>query len=90
VYDIARRIQDAIGKPELPGLLIEGRAASLYATDVALDVATWAYRRGGGTSLRLENPLQRILRDLLAATQHVYVEESAYVGMGAHLIGVQS
>jgi alkylation response protein AidB-like acyl-CoA dehydrogenase len=90
VYDVARRIQNGIGKPELPGLLIEGRAASLFATDVALDVATWAYRRGGGTSLRLENPLQRIMRDLLAATQHVYVEESAYVGMGAHLIGVQS
>ena len=83
VYDVARRMQDAVGRPEFTGLMLEGRAASRYATDVALDVATWAYRRGGGTSLRLDNPLQRIVRDLLAASQHVYVEESAYIAFGA-------
>ena len=89
VYDVARRLQDAAGQEEMTGLMLEGRAASRYATDVALDVATWAYRRGGGTTLRLDNPLQRIMRDLLAATQHVYVEEMAYVSLGQALIGVQ-
>jgi alkylation response protein AidB-like acyl-CoA dehydrogenase len=90
VYDVAARMQDAIGRPELAPLLREARAASRYATDVALEIATWAYRRGGSTSLRLQSPLQRILRDLLAATQHAYVEETAYIARGTDLIGVPS
>lgn len=89
VYDVAARMQAAIGRPELTAAILEGRAASRHATDVALDIATWAYRRGGGTSLRLQNPLQRILRDLLAASQHAYVEETAYIAMGADMIGLQ-
>jgi alkylation response protein AidB-like acyl-CoA dehydrogenase len=89
VYDVAARMQSAIGHPEVGGVMLEGRAASRYATDVAIDIATWAYRRGGGTSLRLQSPLQRILRDLLAASQHAYVEETAYTAMGANMIGLQ-
>jgi alkylation response protein AidB-like acyl-CoA dehydrogenase len=89
VYEVAARMQAAIGRPDLAAAILEGRAASRYATDVALDIATWAYRRGGGTSLRLQNPLQRILRDLLAASQHAYVEETAYTAMGGDMIGLQ-
>lgn len=90
VYDIARRTTDAIGSGDQATLLLEGRAAARYVTDVALEISTWAYRQGGGTSLRLDSPLQRILRDLLAASQHVYIDDVAYTGLGAHLMEAQS
>ena len=90
VYDVARRTMEAAGGSEMPTLFLEGRAAARYVTDVAVEIATWAYRQGGGTSLRLESPLQRIMRDLLAAAQHVYVDDVAYTGFGGHLMGDQS
>lgn len=90
VHDVARRNEDALGTDDLAGVVLENRAACRFATDVALDVATWAYRVAGGSALRLSSPLQRILRDLLAASQHVVVEEAAYTAWGAHMVGVES
>jgi alkylation response protein AidB-like acyl-CoA dehydrogenase len=89
IYDVARRTEQA-APGDLPRLFLEGRAASRYVTDVALDIATWAYRNGGGTSLRLNSPLQRVVRDLMAASQHVFVDEIAYTAFGAQLLEVQS
>jgi alkylation response protein AidB-like acyl-CoA dehydrogenase len=87
VYDVASRLQAA--EEEGPALL-EARAATRYVTDVALEIASWAYRSGGGTSLRLDNPLQHILRDLLAASQHIYVDETAYTTHGAAIVGLDT
>jgi alkylation response protein AidB-like acyl-CoA dehydrogenase len=87
VYDVAKRLQAA--EEEGPALL-EARAATRYVTDVALDIANWAYRSGGGSSLRLDNPLQHILRDLLAANQHIYVDETAYTIHGASMVGLDA
>ncbi len=89
IYDIADRLQAAT-LPEMPRLFLETRAACRFVTDVALDIATWAFRTGGGNALRLNSPLQRILRDLMAASQHVFVDEIAYTGYGAQLLDVQS
>lgn len=57
-----------------------------HATDVAIDVTTWAYRCGGGTALRLDHPLQQMLRDTLGAAQHLFVDDAAFTNLGADLV----
>ena len=88
LYDVARRLDDAT-PADVPMLLLESRAACRYVTDVAIEIATWAFRNGGGTALRLNSPLQRVMRDLLASSQHIFVDEVAYTGFGAQLVGAQ-
>ncbi len=55
------------------------RVSTTHATRVAADVITWCYRLGGGDSLRDGHPLQRCMRDILAGTQHLFVDDSTYV-----------
>ncbi|MGH1491136.1 MAG: acyl-CoA dehydrogenase family protein [Acidimicrobiales bacterium] len=87
-YDVADRLLLAAGTPVVGPLIREMRAAVRHANDVALDLATWAYRQGGGAALHLDHPLQRLLRDMLAATQHIYVDDRAYTDQGATLLGI--
>jgi alkylation response protein AidB-like acyl-CoA dehydrogenase len=72
------------------GYLERVHAMVTYATEVALDVALMAFRYGGGTALRLESPIQRTLRDLLAAQQHMYVADHNYDALGRYLSGRMS
>jgi indole-3-acetate monooxygenase len=89
-FDAADRLQSAVGdQRQSLARTRELRAVTRHLTDVAVDAATWAYRTGGGTSLRNQHPLQRYLRDLLAATQHVFVDELALVEHGTELTGEQ-
>jgi alkylation response protein AidB-like acyl-CoA dehydrogenase len=60
--------------------------ALLHATTAAQEVATWAYRIGGGTALR-HGALQRCVRDMHAATQHFLVGDQFYRYCGQDLIG---
>lgn len=55
------------------------RVSTTHATRVAADVITWCYRLGGGDALRDGHPLQRCMRDILAGTQHIFVDDSTYV-----------
>ena len=55
------------------------RVSTTYATRVAADVIAWCYRMGGGDALRDGHPLQRCQRDILAGTQHIFVDDSTYV-----------
>ncbi len=87
VMAVAGRLEASAGTPDVIDRLFEMRAAAKFATDVALDIATWAYRNGGARALRLDHPLQRILRDLLGATQHVFVDDKVYAQYGAVLLG---
>lgn len=87
-YDVADRLYADAGTPAMVSTMREMRAAARHVTDVALDIATWAYRQGGGAALRLDHPLQRYLRDMLAATQHIYVDDQALTDFGADLLGV--
>lgn len=88
-HSLTLEIADALQLADDPTarltLVARLRAATRYLTDVAADIATWAYRVGGGTSLRNNHPLQRYLRDMYAATQHIYVDELALVDYGAAL-----
>jgi indole-3-acetate monooxygenase len=65
-------------------------SAQTYGTAVAIDVATMAYRYGGPAALRLDNPLQRVLRDLLVAQQHRVIADVSYDALGEVLVREQS
>lgn len=63
------------------------RAATTWATGRAATVVATAYRNGGGTSLYLDHPLQRRLRDAHALTQHFIVKPDTLTAAGAVLAG---
>ncbi|MFO0563006.1 MAG: acyl-CoA dehydrogenase family protein [Polyangiales bacterium] len=63
------------------------RLAVTYATDVAADVVTFAYRNAGSSALFDSHPLQRCLRDIFAATQHIAATEDAYDFAGRAMTG---
>ena len=63
------------------------RAAAVWATDVAAQVVTSAYRAGGGGSVYAESSLQRRLRDINAVTQHFLVRPDTLTTAGAILAG---
>ncbi len=86
-YDTADRLQAAAGTPGVLALMSEIRAAARYTTDIGVMIATWAYRSGGGNVLRLDHPLQRLLRDMLGATQHVFVDDKSSTDFGGVILG---
>ena len=60
-----------------PRLQAELRSVATFATDVAVDVTTQAFRHSGGTALYATNVLQRCLRDINVAAQHLMVSDTA-------------
>lgn len=71
-----------------PQLQIEMRSSATYATSVALEAVTTAFRYGGGSALYKSHVLQRCFRDLNAAAQHLMVSESAYEIHGQCMLGI--
>lgn len=63
------------------------RAAAVWATGRAADVARSAHRAGGGGAILLASPLQRRLRDVDAMTQHFLVRRDTLTTAGAILAG---
>jgi alkylation response protein AidB-like acyl-CoA dehydrogenase len=61
-------------------------AASVYAVETCAEVITDLFRYGGGRLLSLTSPVQRYLRDCLAARQHIGVSEENYERAGLHRI----
>ena len=55
------------------------RQASTFATEVARDAVEFAYGWSGSKGLRGPNALARCVRDMHAATQHVYVDSTTLV-----------
>lgn len=64
------------------------RGACVYATDVACQVATTAFRYGGGSAIYNDRVLQRCMRDINAAAQHFMVNTSAYDNLGQFRLGM--
>ena len=62
------------------------RAVSTYVTEVAVDVATTAFRYAGGSAIHRSNILQRCLRNINAAAQHFMVSDTALENYGASLL----
>lgn len=88
--EINQRAWDVCQEGAVPGddLQAEMRAVAAYTTDVALDVATKAFRYAGGSALYRPGILQRCLRDINAAAQHFMVSSSAYENYGAAILGL--
>ncbi len=64
------------------------RLAATHAASAAADVVMSAYRLGGGTALYDSSPLQRRLRDVNAATQHMLVAPATFELGGRLLFGL--
>ena len=71
----------------LPPLQAKLRASASYATEVAVDVTTQAFRHGGGSAVFTSGVLQQCLRDVNAGAQHSMVSESAYEIHGQFILG---
>ena len=63
------------------------RVSVTLATDVAVEVAGFAFRSGGGAALYETSPLERLFRDVNAAAQHVAATDDAYEYAGRLLLG---
>ncbi len=68
--------------------MMHARLIVSHATDVAAEVVTFAYRSGGGSALYLTSPLQQLLRDVFAATQHVAATDDAFEHAGKVRLGL--
>jgi alkylation response protein AidB-like acyl-CoA dehydrogenase len=55
------------------------RQASTWITRVAMETVEFAYTWSGSKGLREPSPLARCLRDMHAATQHVYIDPTTMV-----------
>lgn len=60
--------------------------ASVFAVETCADVVSDLFRYGGGRVLALANPMQRHLRNVLAARQHLALSEENYEAAGRYLI----
>jgi indole-3-acetate monooxygenase len=58
------------------------RLAHRDAVETCAEVIADLFRYGGGRVLSLASPLQRYLRDALAASQHIGVSEENYERLG--------
>ena len=65
------------------------RAMVTWVTDSCVDVVRFAHHHGGGAAAFSDSPLQRLLRDILVASQHIFVADSAYERAGAFRLGRQ-
>jgi alkylation response protein AidB-like acyl-CoA dehydrogenase len=68
-------------------LVLEARGAANHAAEVAVDVATFAYRNGGAHAVRAPSALGRAWRDTMTSTQHVHVLDDVYEWIGTSLLG---
>jgi len=87
--DILNQVWEATCNDEPLSLIKWGecRAAMAYVTEVAAEVATFAYRYGTGVALYRPHPLQRCLRDIYTGTQHGIVSDENYEALGRALVG---
>jgi indole-3-acetate monooxygenase len=75
-------------RPVEPALMADLRANAAFSTAVATDVATQAFRYAGASAVGEDNLLQRHLRDLNVASQHVTVSDIAYENLGKFILGL--
>jgi alkylation response protein AidB-like acyl-CoA dehydrogenase len=60
--------------------------ASVFTVETCAEVVTDLFRYGGGRVLALANPMQRHLRNVLAARQHLALSEENYEIAGRYLL----
>lgn len=70
------------GPPLDPALFLDARGAATHAAEVAVEVATFAYRNGGAHAARGASALGRAYRDAMTSSQHVHVLDDVYEWVG--------
>ena len=78
---------DAARSPMPFDYVTDVRAAAAHVADVAVDVATLAYRYAGGSAIDRNHPLHRAWRDAVTATQHVHTNDENYETWGEAISG---
>ena len=61
-------------------------SASVFAVETCAEIVIDLFRYGGGRALALSSPMQRHLRDILAARQHLALSEEHYEAAGRYRI----
>jgi len=84
--EIWQRLCD--GEPVGPSHQAQCRALVTYTTDLAVEIATQAFRYGGAGALFRPNILELLLRDMNAAAQHIVAADVNYEIHGRELMGV--
>jgi len=64
------------------------RLASVHAARAAIEAVGLCFEAGGGTAVYVASPLQRHLRDVQTAGQHVVLAASGYETVGRVLLGL--
>ena len=64
------------------------RSAAAWATRTAESIIRTAHRAAGGDAVFLDHPLQRLLRDIQTASQHVVVSDNVFQRLGRHTLGL--
>jgi len=64
------------------------RLACIHAGESALQVVETMYKAGGGSSAYSSSPLDRCMRDVHVATQHIGVSPNHYDQIGRELLGI--
>ncbi|MEO7262430.1 MAG: acyl-CoA dehydrogenase family protein [Jatrophihabitantaceae bacterium] len=67
----------------------QARLAGVHATEAAAEAVLLCYRAAGSTALYRNSPLQRLLRDVNAATQHYGISATGYEMAGRALLGME-
>lgn len=87
--EVLERLYESSLEGEAPiSIQAEARAASVLCTDEAIAVASNLFRYAGGSAVMLDDPMQRILRDLYTAQSHLMVSDSAYEALGKLRLGL--
>ena len=69
------------------GLALEVRGSAVYCTEVAAEIVAQAFRYSGAGSIYESHDMQRCLRDINVAAQHLMVSEEAYERLGQVCLG---
>lgn len=74
------------GEPVPAAVQRAAMVSQTYVSETCLDVVSDLFRYGGGRALALSHPMQRHLRNLFAARQHLAATEEHYEVLGRALI----
>lgn len=63
------------------------RAIGTYCTEIATEVVTQSFRYAGGSAIYSGHVLQRCLRDVQVAAQHLIISETSYENLAQFMLG---
>jgi alkylation response protein AidB-like acyl-CoA dehydrogenase len=78
----------AKGEPMSKQMNADVMASVAYMTQVAQDVALFAYQWAGSNGLRNPSVVQRCFRDLFTGGQHIYVDRKSYEDVTKERLGI--